>query len=144
MQKTLNFGGFVPLSTVDFPGYSCCTVFFRGCSLRCGYCHNKHLWEGNSPVDISLVKDAIFGSKKFISGVAFSGGEPMEQPEALLELLTFCKDNGLKTCVHTNGLHDIAFLEKIDLLLLGVKAETKQFNHPNIVRIEVKDASEKT
>ncbi len=42
----VNFGGFVPLSTVDWHGRAVCTVFFRGCSARCFYCHNKHLQRG--------------------------------------------------------------------------------------------------
>ncbi len=33
----VNFGGFVPLSTVDWHGRAVCTVFFRGCSARCFY-----------------------------------------------------------------------------------------------------------
>ena len=100
----VNFGGFVSLSTVDFPGISSCVVFFRGCSVRCPFCHNKWLWEGENFVDIECVKELILSSKKFISGVAFSGGEPAEQPDQLQELLAFCKKEGLKTCVHTSGL----------------------------------------
>lgn len=100
-MTTINFGGFVPLSTVDYPGLCCCTVFFRGCSIRCDFCHNKHLWDGENIVPLEDVEQMILSSKKYISGVAFSGGEPTEQPIALAALIEFCKRNFLKTCVHT-------------------------------------------
>ncbi|HET6580251.1 MAG TPA: ribonucleoside-triphosphate reductase activating protein, partial [Methanoregula sp.] len=31
----MNFGGFIPLSTIDWRGRAVCTVFFRGCPIRC-------------------------------------------------------------------------------------------------------------
>jgi pyruvate formate lyase activating enzyme len=139
----LNFGGFIPLSTVDFPGRSCCTIFFRGCHLRCGYCHNKELWEGEDRRDIAEIKDMILSSEKYISGVAFSGGEPMEQPEPLNVLLEFCRSNDLATCLHTNGLHDIPFLDLIDMLIIGVKPGTKSFGHDNVIRLLVEDGKAK-
>lgn len=114
----VNFGGFVPLSTVDFPGYSSCVVFFRGCSIRCPYCHNKHLWDGADYMDESDIWDMILASKPYISGVAFSGGEPMEQPDVLKALLRFCKSENLLTCVHTSGRYNIE-IPNVDYVLVG-------------------------
>ena len=39
----LKVGGFVPLSTADWPGRLVAVVFCQGCPWRCGYCHNPHL-----------------------------------------------------------------------------------------------------
>lgn len=60
-------------------------------------------------------------------GVTFSGGEPMLQPDFLLELLTRCKARGLHTAVDTAGnVPATAFspelLARTDLFLYDVKA----------------------
>jgi glycyl-radical enzyme activating protein len=58
-------------------------------------------------------------------GVTFSGGEPTMQPKFLMELLILSKDNGLHTCLETNGyipektLHEI--YTYVDLFLLDYK-----------------------
>jgi pyruvate-formate lyase-activating enzyme len=59
------------------------------------------LWDGEDYRDMEEIYEMIRGSKPYISGVAISGGEPTEQPEALQELLAFIKNEGLKSCVHT-------------------------------------------
>lgn len=127
----MNFGGFVPISTVDFPGISSCVVFFRGCSAKCCYCHNKHLWEGESFVDTDYVKDLIRSSEICVSGVAFCGGEPMEQVEPLKDLITFCKSRGLKTCVHSSGLFDVD-LPNVDYVLIGNNPNPNGFEPPDL------------
>jgi len=42
----INFGGIIPLSTVDWPGKAAMVVFLRGCPLRCPHCHNSSLQSG--------------------------------------------------------------------------------------------------
>ena len=39
----LRVGGFVPLTTLDYPGYLACVLFCQGCAWRCRYCHNPGL-----------------------------------------------------------------------------------------------------
>jgi pyruvate formate lyase activating enzyme len=99
----LNFGGFVPLSTVDWRGRAVCTVFFRGCPLRCSYCQNAAIFEGEDYRDTDEVITLMKGSKLAISGVVFSGGEPALQKEALLVLARAAKALGLATGIQTNG-----------------------------------------
>jgi pyruvate formate lyase activating enzyme len=72
----MNFGGFVPLSTVDWRGRSACTVFFRGCPVRCTYCQNSAILNGNDERDLDEILDLIKGSLLAISGVVFSGENP--------------------------------------------------------------------
>ena len=36
-------------------------------------------------------------------GVTFSGGDPLVQPEFLLECLKLCKQNGIHTAIDTAG-----------------------------------------
>ena len=99
----INYGGFVPLSTVDWFGNSVAVVFFRGCSLGCKDCLNKTIIDGENLVDIETLKQKILGSKIAISGVVFTGGEPCEQIGVLTHLIYWCKSKELKVFLHTSG-----------------------------------------
>ena len=56
--------------------------------------------------------------------VTFSGGEPLRQPEFLLEVLKLCKAKGIHTCIDTAGYglggYD-EILKYTDLVLFDVK-----------------------
>ena len=82
----LNYGGFVSLSTIDWRGKAVCTVFLRGCPLRCSYCQNESIQTGEDLRDVDEIVAMIETSSPFISGVIFSGGEPTMQKEALIAL----------------------------------------------------------
>jgi pyruvate formate lyase activating enzyme len=113
----------------DGPGIRT-TVFFKGCSLKCPWCHNP---EGQNPepeiiiravfpensdgvptqevigrvVDVKEVmeevqKDILFFEESG-GGVTFSGGEPLAQPEFLGSLLDVCEEKNLHTCLDTSG-----------------------------------------
>ena len=99
----INFGGFVSLSTIDWRGKSVCTVFLRGCPLRCSYCQNEEIQGGEDWRDIAEVFEMIRTSSPFISGVIFSGGEPTMQKEGLLALARYTKNLGLAVGIQTNG-----------------------------------------
>jgi len=99
----VNFGGFIPLSTVDWRGRSVCTVFLRGCPIRCSYCQNEALQTGEDLRTTDEVMEMIAGSAAFISGVVFSGGEPTLQKDALVELAGRAKAIGLAVGIQTNG-----------------------------------------
>ena len=92
------------MSTVDWRGRSVCTVFLRGCPVRCHYCHNLALQSGKDVRDTEEVLDMIRSSRMIISGVIFSGGEPTLQKDALIELAEGCREMGLKIGVQTNGV----------------------------------------
>ena len=60
-------------------------------------------------------------------GVTFSGGEPLLQPEFLLECLKLCKQNGIHTALDTAGFGDGNYdeiLKYTDLVLLDIKQTT--------------------
>jgi pyruvate formate lyase activating enzyme len=115
----------------DGPGIRT-TVFFKGCPLRCWWCHNpeshkilpekfdgcnlRHGFDQSFSIDkdeigkeISIdelmnviVKDRIFYEESS-GGVTFSGGEPFMQPEFLIDSLKECKASGIHTTVDTSG-----------------------------------------
>lgn len=62
----VNFGGIVPLSTVDWPGRAAMVVFLRGCPLRCPHCHNKMLQSGENMVAFHSIASRIVSEVKGI------------------------------------------------------------------------------
>lgn len=118
------------LGTLDGPDIRF-VVFLQGCKLRCLYCHNPETWEeiGNSkeisPNELICQVEKYknyFGSS---GGVTFSGGEPLLQPEFLLECLKLCKQKNIHTCLDTAGVGFGDYeeiLNYIDLVILDIKA----------------------
>jgi pyruvate formate lyase activating enzyme len=111
----VNFGGFVPLSTIDWRGRSVCTLFLRGCPIRCSYCQNEAIQAGEDYRDSDEIIAMIAESAPYISGVVFSGGEPALQKDALIELAKRSKGLGLAVGLQTNGL----FPDTLDALIAG-------------------------
>jgi len=134
----------------DGPGIRV-TFFMKGCPLSCWWCHNP---EGISPepeeiVNVNRIGEREFSRKetagRFIEvkeimeilekervfieksngGVTFSGGEPVMQPEFLIEALTACKNGGYHTTVDTSGHFTDSNLKKVlpvtDLFLFDLK-----------------------
>lgn len=82
----LRIAGLVNDSIVDGPGMRL-TVFCQGCPHDCDGCHNQHThdFSGGYDIDIDDIVQKAKGNK-LLSGVTFSGGEPMCQPAAFLAL----------------------------------------------------------
>ena len=170
----------------DGPGIRT-TVFFKGCSLRCKWCHNPESWRkypepgyrrgrcqrcgrcvdtckvdaislahgrpttdpgrcqmcgecvtaclsdareiigqemSVAEVTSQIEKDVIFYDQSG-GGATFSGGEPLMQPEFLLELLTRCRKQLIHTAVDTTCHAETEVIERIaeqaDLFLCDIK-----------------------
>jgi pyruvate formate lyase activating enzyme len=125
--KSLNYGGFVSPSTVDWPGRSVSVVFFRGCSLNCFYCHNKHICHGIDERSIDEIKSRIEENSILTSGVVFSGGECTDQSWALKTLCLWAKDMGYAVGIHTSGtspsvIYDLIRRKCVDFVSLDLKS----------------------
>ncbi|MFA5395045.1 MAG: anaerobic ribonucleoside-triphosphate reductase activating protein [Methanomicrobiales archaeon] len=135
----INFGGFVPLSTVDWRGRSVCTVFLRGCPVHCHYCHNVELQGGADSRTTEEILDLIQSSRMLISGVIFSGGEPTMQKDALIALAEGCRAMGLRVGVQTNGvfpetLEALISRSLLDLVHLDIK--TRWEHYPKLLKVK--------
>jgi pyruvate formate lyase activating enzyme len=122
----INFGGFVSLSTIDWRGKSVCSVFLRGCPLRCSYCQNEEIQAGEDWREIEEIFAMIQSSVPFISGVIFSGGEPTMQKEGLIALAQFVKKLNLAVGIQTNGffpdtLESLIFQDLVDKIAIDYK-----------------------
>lgn len=129
----LNFGGIVPISTIDWYGRASLVIFFRGCPFRCIYCHNKELINGIDLVDIETIKNKILNTSSFISAVVFSGGEPTMQSEPLVLLAQYAKGLNLDVGIQTNGYYPYVIEELISLSLVDkISIDVKAPLDPNI------------
>ncbi|MBU3160949.1 pyruvate formate lyase-activating protein [Clostridium frigoris] len=120
------------MGLVDGPGIRV-VVFFQGCKLRCAYCHNPDTWQLNGGTEMtpSEIVQKIIRFKPYFNrsggGVTFSGGDPLLQPDFLLECLKLCKQSGIHTALDTAGFGDGNYdeiLKYTDLVLLDIKQTT--------------------
>ncbi len=128
-------------SFVDGPGVRT-TVFFKGCNLKCKWCHNPESQSFESQIlfdklcgtemSVNEVLDIVIKDKVFYDasggGVTFSGGECMLQIDYLAEILKRCKENGIHTAVDTAGCVKWESFKKImsytDMFLYDIKCAT--------------------
>lgn len=118
------------MGLLDGPGIRF-VAFLQGCKLRCKYCHNPETWNVNGRSQITSPEELIKKISRFKNyfgtdgGVTFSGGEPLLQPEFLLECLKLCKKENIHTCIDTAGVgfgeYD-EILDYADLVILDIKA----------------------
>lgn len=115
IHSTESFG------TVDGPGVRF-VVFFQGCPLRCRYCHNPDTWQfsGGKEITAEELIEEYDSYKEFLKsgGITATGGEPMAQPDFLLELFSLAKKKGIHTCLDTSGaVFKESSHEKIDEIM---------------------------
>lgn len=90
----LQVAGIIDDSTVDGPGVRY-AIFLQGCSHLCLGCHNPETHDYNAGSSVSvddLMRD--IAQFKYVKGVTFSGGEPLDQAEALKEMVVRLKNKG--------------------------------------------------
>ena len=86
-------------SLVDGPGVRT-LIFFQGCDIHCPGCHNPSSWDITKGTAYetkklaNLIKEGTFNGK-----ITITGGEPLMQKKALIELLKELK--GLDVIVYT-------------------------------------------
>ena len=120
---------FLSLGTLDGPGVRY-VVFFQGCNLRCGCCHNPDTWNINEGIEISSkeIIEKVKRYKEYFSnngGITISGGEPLLQPLFAYEIFKLAHENNINTCLDTSGsiLNDNVkqLLSETDRVLLDIK-----------------------
>lgn len=130
----------------DGPGIRT-TVFFKGCPLRCIWCHNPESWlmqpewmtgkdeVGYRPkltgreMSVAEVMEEVRADKSYYlnsgGGLTVSGGEPMLQLDFLAYLLEEAGREGIHTCVETSGFSErenfAKIKEVVDLFLFDIK-----------------------
>jgi len=137
VKKALDTGdigflhSFTTGSTVDGPGVRV-VGWTAGCQWRCRYCHNPDTWNMMNGMAVSLegaaeeLRKYRHGLKTMSGGFTLSGGEPLMQDRFVVKLSTAAQAMGIHTAIETNGFLGSRLsdeeLEKIDLVLLGIKS----------------------
>ena len=79
-------------SLVDGPGVRT-VVFFQGCDLRCKGCQNPSTWEKKNGTEMTTDELVTILKKEVVNKkVTFSGGEPLMQVEALIDIVKKLSD----------------------------------------------------
>jgi pyruvate formate lyase activating enzyme len=118
----------------DGPGIRT-TVFFKGCPLRCPWCHNpegldprpqrmsRRTASGEMDTTVGWVtgvdelireieKDQLFYDESG-GGVTFSGGEPLAQPQFLEALLAACNQREIHATLDTSGFAPAQIVDRL-------------------------------
>lgn len=85
------------------------TVFVRltGCNLQCDYCDTKYAQGGGKEMSITRVVKSVCGLRpKSGRWVLITGGEPLQQPGEVFELVSYLKSLRSLIEVETNGSID--------------------------------------
>ena len=118
-------------SIVDGPGLRA-VLWTQGCKHHCRGCQNPQTWDfnGGGEVPIKMVLEAI-DELEYQTGLTFSGGDPMFQPEACTEIAKYAKKKNLNIWVYTGFTYEELlklsktkkaykeFLKYIDVLVDG-------------------------
>jgi len=92
----LRLHAFQSYSRSNGPGLRA-VVWFQGCTLGCPGCFNPatHAAQAGYLADTEALAAQILALRPDIEGLSISGGEPFQQPEALLDLLQRLDGSGL-------------------------------------------------
>lgn len=84
----MRIAGIVEDSIVDGPGLRM-TVFVQGCPHHCPGCHNPETWDAAGGTDVEVDKIVKkYLSNPLLDGITISGGEPFDQPDCCVDLLS--------------------------------------------------------
>lgn len=100
-MKCLEIAGWKKSSCDDGPGIRS-VLFLQGCSMNCPGCHNKDIQKKGEGLlmDIEEVISSIV-NRCHNKRLTISGGEPLEQWDALEELLVYLKKMEFDVCLYT-------------------------------------------
>ena len=126
----MQIAGLQKTTLVDFPGIVAATVFTRGCSFRCGFCHNPELvipeqYQGDLIQEEDFF-DFLLSRVGKLQGVCITGGEPLLQPD-IDQFISHIKALGFKVKLDTNGSFPIRLKKiikegDIDYIAMDIKS----------------------
>ncbi len=97
----IRVAGIVDDSITDGPGLRI-TIFMQGCPHGCAGCHNQQAQQKEGGVEYTHEQlFARISKNPLLTGVTFSGGEPMLQAAALLPLAEDIRAAGLDLAIYT-------------------------------------------
>ena len=128
-MNELKIKGYLRTSLIEWPGKISAVIFLPNCNFRCSYCYNKDLVLNPKKLEtipVDFVFQDLKDRKKFIDGVAITGGEPTLS-KGLKAFVKKLKKKGFSVMVETNGTRPEVvgdFIEEklVDFWSMDVKA----------------------
>ncbi len=130
----MQIAGIQKLTLVDFPGRVAATIFTRGCSFRCPFCHNPELvlpGKFAPLLDEKELFDFLKSRYGKLTGICITGGEPCIQPD-IDKFISHMKALGFDVKLDTNGSNP-KMLEKIikdgdvDYIAMDIKSSLAKY-----------------
>ncbi|MEM4436397.1 MAG: anaerobic ribonucleoside-triphosphate reductase activating protein [Thermosphaera sp.] len=106
-RKDLLTSGWKSVSLVDVHSSVSFTLWLCGCNLKCPFCHNWRLAEGDAElcrwINVDEVVEALTSSIGLIDYIHVTGGEPLIQWRGLIKLFEKVRElSSVKTSLNTN------------------------------------------
>lgn len=145
----MQIAGIQKLTLVDFPGTVAATIFTRGCSFRCGFCHNPELVlpeKFNLLLPEQQIFDFLESRYGKLTGICITGGEPLFQSDCD-KFISHVKALGFKVKLDTNGsfperLEKIIKDGDVDYLAMDIKSSIPKYK--DVTKVEVVDKIKKS
>lgn len=79
------------------------TLWFCGCKVRCGGCHNSPLiqFKSEGTLELKRVKQELIERRKLTEWLVFIGGNPLDSIDSVLEIARFAKELNYKQFMYT-------------------------------------------
>ena len=120
-------------------------IWIRGCKKRCFNCANPELqlFNPNSEVSMTVIKEMISKIDKKIDGITITGGEPFCQAKDLFEIITFMLEitddiliftgYSKKEIYDLNNDYAIKCIEKATVVIYGEYVDELNDNHTPLI-----------
>lgn len=131
----LQISGFIEQSLVNGPGCRA-VIWVQGCSLGCAGCFNPetHAFDGGTIADVDQLGKRLLSLQDSIEGITISGGEPLQQIDAVTYLVKKIKKSSSLSVLVFSGFswEEINTMPKaadllshLDILIAGRYEEDK-------------------
>jgi anaerobic ribonucleoside-triphosphate reductase activating protein len=129
---TLRIGHISEHSSIYGPGVRF-VIWTQGCTLACEGCWNKQYWpsKGGTEIQINALIETI-ASTDGIQGITLLGGEPLQQSQAVLEIIHAVRQLGLSVFLYTGyGVEEFdetmqACFDNSDMVVTGRYIQNKR------------------
>jgi anaerobic ribonucleoside-triphosphate reductase activating protein len=108
------------------------SIYFSGCTHSCKGCHNKESWcpDNGKLVNLEYLEEIVneINSNPLLDGITLSGGDPLYNPEEMLEIVKYLKEKtGMNIWLYTGYTIEelrkdnkrMAVLEYVDTIVDG-------------------------
>lgn len=142
----MQIAGIQKMTLVDFPGHVAATVFTRGCSFRCPFCHNPELVlpeKYNTLLSEKQILDFLESRYGKLNGICITGGEPCLQSD-VDKFISYLKALGFDVKLDTNGsfpdrLEKVIEDGDVDYIAMDIKHSPDKYHLATGAQVNIED-----